>query len=90
MNIREKKEALLAIVNDAQVMLLDLRKECPHMIGEYIYKGDSGNWSSSDDSYWKELTCSDCGKRWVEDHKIDGVRNPAYHTNPEGMWRELR
>jgi hypothetical protein len=86
MNIKEKQLALKAIIDEATKMLGHLKQECPHPIGTYKYDGDSGNWSSSDDSYWKTLICSDCGKIWTEDHEINGVRNPAYHNSPEGQW----
>lgn len=90
MNIREKKEALYDIIDEATKMLKSLRRECPHENGTYEYRGDTGNWSSADDSYWKDMNCHDCGVHWTEDHKIDGMRNDAYHDNPKGHWEEVK
>lgn len=90
MDIFEKHQALQQIVREAQMHIITLRKECPHAIGTYTYKGYSGNWDTSDDCYWKEMACCHCGKLWTEWLKIDGVRNAAYHNNPEGEWNEVK
>lgn len=90
MDIFEKHQALQQIVKEAQMHIVTLRKECPHEIGTYIYKGNSGNWCESDDSYWKEMICGHCGKLWNEWYEVDGIRNPAYYNNPNGEWTEVR
>lgn len=84
MNIKERREALVAIVNDAQNLLLELRKECPHPVGIYEYKS-AGDFSDEKE-YWKDMMCTDCGKRWLEDSLENGVRNDAYYTNPTEQW----
>jgi hypothetical protein len=51
--------------------------ECTHtnLTGEY--KSNTGNWCPSDDSYWIDVTCDDCGKWWMIDSKED---DHAYRT----------
>lgn len=90
MNVKERKEAIFGIIEDARKLLTALRMECPHENGQYIYKGSTGNWSESDDSYWRVNTCLDCGHDWYEYSEIDGVRNRMYTQNPEGNWTEVR
>lgn len=46
---------------------IDLQKQCNHVNVDETYKGNSGNYDPSADSYWIEYKCSDCGKFWRED-----------------------
>ena len=41
-----------------------LREECTHQDLTYKYGGDSGNYDRSQDCYWIDWNCNDCGKRW--------------------------
>lgn len=43
-----------------------LQQECAHPNAEKIFKSDTGNWDRSQDSYWKDCRCPDCGKFWTE------------------------
>jgi hypothetical protein len=45
----------------------ELQTICKHPSADKKYRGDSGNWDRSQDSYWIEFKCPDCGKRWIED-----------------------
>lgn len=50
--------------------LKDLRSEC-HAQGHSglllgKYNGNTGNWSSTDDFYWVNLRCPECGMAWTE------------------------
>jgi len=47
--------------------LSQLQESCPHKNADYVPRGSSGNYDPSNDSYWYDITCLDCGKRWVED-----------------------
>jgi len=40
---------------------------CSHEHVIVIHKADTGNWCKSDDRYWTENTCQDCGKRWIKE-----------------------
>lgn len=44
--------------------LLVLQDTCPHQDLTYKYEGSSGNWDRSDDIYWIDWKCQDCGKAW--------------------------
>ena len=45
----------------------NIQEECEHKDIQYTPRGDSGNWDRNDDSYWYEITCLDCGKRFSID-----------------------
>lgn len=45
----------------------DLQEICQHPSATKVNKGDTGNWDRSQDSYWRECKCPDCGKQWNED-----------------------
>ncbi len=47
--------------------LKDIQNNCPHEDKEGKYKGDTGNWSPDEDSYWIDAKCLDCGKTWMID-----------------------
>jgi len=60
-------------VKDLQLEISRLRKEidelmeqCPHTHTVHAYGGNTGNWSKSDDCYWIDFKCYDCGKRWTK------------------------
>ncbi|MFI3218334.1 MAG: hypothetical protein QX189_04365 [Methylococcales bacterium] len=44
-----------------------IQGNCAHvgLIGKF--RADTGNYCKSDDSYWVEFQCLDCGKQWTED-----------------------
>ena len=44
-----------------------IQSECKHLDATYVYKGSTGNYDPGADSYWIEITCNDCNKRWNED-----------------------
>lgn len=48
-----------------------LRDQCSHENITGRYKSNTGNWCPSDDSYWIEANCLDCGKRITADSKED-------------------
>lgn len=52
-----------------------IQAACPHppMCVRYKHCGDSGNWDRSQDSYWTDLRCALCGKRWT----VEGSINPG-------------
>lgn len=87
MNIAEKRQALEQIRADAQRLLLDLRTQCDH--GNYTakYGGNTGNWCESDDSYWVDFNCPECGWTKREYSEVDGKRNPYYYGNHKNVIR---
>lgn len=40
---------------------------CKHEHVIVVHRSDIGNWCKSDDRYWTENTCQDCGKYWVKE-----------------------
>lgn len=45
----------------------ELQAICQHPFADKKYRSDTGNWDRSQDSYWIEFKCPDCGRRWIED-----------------------
>jgi hypothetical protein len=66
-NIRNQAEKLTASIQRVQGRLKKLQDICTHPNAVKENKSDTGNWDRSQDSYWRECHCPDCGKRWVED-----------------------
>lgn len=60
----EEIQGSMATLNNE---LTILRSKCKHKNRTKKYKSDTGNWCISDDSYWIEFRCEDCGKFWSED-----------------------
>lgn len=52
---------------ELDIQLAYLQYHCKHESVKKEYKADTGNWSKSDDSYWIEFKCPDCGKYWTVD-----------------------
>lgn len=80
MNISQKLQALHEIRVEAMRMIDALRNECPHDNYTVQYKGDTGNWCQSDDSYWVVINCPDCGHSEIQESVLpDGSRNHKYY-----------
>ena len=50
--------------------LEEAQNNCPHTNKTKEHWADTGNWCPSDDRYWTDFTCHDCGKRW----RVDGSK----------------
>lgn len=64
----------------AKEALTLLQTQCDHP-GEYFkatYESDTGNFSSTDDSWWVECSCSLCGRRWAH----DSAKEPQLYLTP--------
>lgn len=89
MSTKEKHTELHKILSQANRMIQNLQHECSHPEGVFEYKSDTGNYSPSNDSWWKEMTCDHCGKWWqIYDHAY-GKRNPEYYNNKPN-WKEIK
>lgn len=69
-DITQKIRARVSTINSTVARLgLELRQiqeECNHQGDlQYTYDGDSGNYDKSQDVYWIDWKCNDCGKRWT-------------------------
>ena len=67
--IRTRHSALKRIMTRTTDKLKALQEECTHPMAEKINRADTGNYDPSQDSYWRDCTCPDCGKFWKEDQK---------------------
>ena len=79
MNVINKKYLkLLQKATDVSKKIKELQHECPHehLLGTYC--SNTGNRCRSDDTYWVDFVCEDCGKVWSEDQehlRYDTKRN---------------
>lgn len=44
-----------------------IQTECKHRKCEKTSRGNTGNYSKSDDRYWNDCYCPYCQKRWTEE-----------------------
>ena len=58
-------------INKLNLEIECFRNKCPHENITGRYKSNTGNWCPSDDSYWIDVNCLDCGKRITADSKED-------------------
>lgn len=65
--IRKKHITVKAIIENANSKLKALQEECKHPMAERVNRGDTGNYDPSQNSYWRDCKCPDCGKFWMED-----------------------
>jgi len=66
-SIKEERESLESLSVAIRKRLKVLQARCDHMEATVHYKSDTGNCCKSDDRYWKEYHCPECGKRWEEE-----------------------
>jgi FPC/CPF motif-containing protein YcgG len=45
-------------------MIQEIQNNCEHVNSEFKYGADTGNYSKSDDLYWKDYFCQKCKKSW--------------------------
>ena len=60
--------------------LKEIQDECSHPVSCVTkkYEASTGNWDRSDDSYWINLYCSLCDKKWtVKDSESDDAYRQA-------------
>jgi hypothetical protein len=65
--IREKRASIQGIIDISNKDLLELQAQCTHPSATKTPKSNTGNWDRSQDAYWYDFSCPDCGKRWSED-----------------------
>lgn len=59
-SLRKKRDLLLD-------QLVELQELCQHPNVTKTYKGSTGHYDPSADSYWIDWKCPDCDKFWVTD-----------------------
>jgi len=65
--MRGRVAALDQLIAELESQKAQMQARCRHPHATYDNRGDTGNWSRSDDRYWTEFCCYDCGRRWTED-----------------------
>lgn len=64
--IKRERSKIEGKITELNLKLIELQGSCKHPRVLKTYKGDTGNWSKSDDCYWIEFRCPDCGEQWTE------------------------
>jgi hypothetical protein len=65
--IQRKYRTITGKVSKLIDQLTELQAECQHPNVNKEYKGDTGNYDPTSDSYWIDWSCPDCNKRWRTD-----------------------
>lgn len=65
--VREAVAELDAKIQELTQQKYKLQSRCRHTNAVAEYQADTGNWCKSDDAYWVDIRCYDCGHRWQED-----------------------
>lgn len=65
LSIKKRYERLLKKEAEIADKITALQEECPHIGHSIVYKSDTGNWDPSEDCYWTENKCHNCGKFWM-------------------------
>jgi predicted RNA-binding Zn-ribbon protein involved in translation (DUF1610 family) len=65
--ISKQREMIEFTIDAQRNMLKFLQTKCTHPNVVSQYKADTGNYDKSQDRYWVEFRCPDCGKQWMED-----------------------
>jgi len=63
---KQVKDILTQILQLTE-QLTQIRNKCKHKNKTYTYSASTGNYDPSNDRYWKNYECPDCGKKWSED-----------------------
>ena len=65
--IKKTGEKLRNKIEKLYADLSDLQKTCNHPRATKRAGSNTGNWCKSDDCYYYDCECPDCGYRWTED-----------------------
>jgi hypothetical protein len=75
--IKRKRITIQNKINLLREQLGELQNLCKHPNVEKKYGGDSGNYDPSQDCYWIDWNCPDCGSRWTTDQSRENVLKPG-------------
>ncbi len=53
-------------IQEATNAIKEIQERCVHPAKVSVPRSDTGKWDRSQDEYWTEHTCPDCGKFWRE------------------------
>ena len=60
-------QALQAQIKEASDRINVLRSKCKHKKAVKTYGSNTGNYDPSNDGYWTEYSCPECGRYWTEE-----------------------
>jgi hypothetical protein len=69
--INKRREQIEKHLKRWQAGLGGLQDMCPHFNATHKNGANTGNWDRSDDCYWTDHVCPDCGKHWTTDQDWD-------------------
>lgn len=69
---------IVEAINLLQNELKDIQNKCRHHNIKYKYGSNTNNWCDVDDTYWVDIECKDCGKRFTFFNS-----EPEYRLNDE-------
>jgi len=67
MKISTKVKKINENISALRKNLSEIQETCPHINLTKTSHGSTGNYDPTQDSYWYEFICHDCGKRWSEE-----------------------
>jgi hypothetical protein len=65
LTILQKQVRIGQRLKKAHEDLKDLQALCKHESATVEHKSDTGNYDPSQNAYWNEWICHECGKRWT-------------------------
>lgn len=75
--IQRKRQTILNKQVKLSEELYELQMLCTHPDLTKKYGGNTGNYDPSQDSYWIDWHCPDCGKRWTTDQSRENTLKPG-------------
>ena len=74
MTIKERVARIVRMRSRLSQELAELQADCPHTDKTGRYGANSGNYDPSDDCYWINVSCEDCGRTWSIYDDEDGYK----------------
>lgn len=75
--VKRKRINIYDKIKKLNEQIAELQSLCTHLDVTKKYKGDTGNYDPSADSYWIEWRCPDCGKFWITDQDRENSLKPG-------------
>lgn len=69
---------LRSMISQAQSLIREVQRNCPHDNVTVAHRANSGNYDPSADSYWVDVDCLDCGSSMSYDADKDPTNYRFY------------
>lgn len=76
---RHNLQLRLERIQNELEMLKTICKHTQHLT--YKDRGDTGNYDPSDNSYWREWYCHECGAQWITEQSREELDKYPYASN---------